>query len=281
MKLIADSGSTKTAWRSINQDGRIAQANTIGFNPFFQDTDFIVNELTASLLPQLNDVISEIYYYGTGCSTPDNQAIVRSALERVFPKASHIEINTDMLGAARALCGHQSGIACILGTGSNTCYYEGGQIAHQVANLGFWLGDEGSGGYLGKTLVTKYLLGELPQDLAAKFQKRHPTLTRDVVLENAYKKPSPNRYFAGFSKFLFDNRSHPAAYNLVYEAFGIFLDRYIAKYEQHRQVRVNFVGSVAFYYSDILRQVATDKGISIGNIMENPIAGLSLYHSEG
>jgi N-acetylglucosamine kinase-like BadF-type ATPase len=224
--------------------------------------------------------VTAIYYYGTGCSTPDNQAIVRLALERVFTEASHIEINTDMLGAARALCGQRAGIACILGTGSNTCFYQNGQIAHQVANLGFWLGDEGSGGYLGKVLVSKYLLQELPSDLSAKFQKRHPDLTRDIVLENAYKKPSPNRYFAKFSKFLFDNRSHPAAYHIVYEAFSVFLERYIFKYDQHQQVSINFTGSVAFYYSDILRQVANDKGISIGNIIENPIAGLALYHSE-
>jgi glucosamine kinase len=280
MKLIADSGSTKTAWRTINDQGQIAQANTIGFNPFFQDTDFIANELTTSLLPQLNGQVSSIYYYGTGCSTPENQAIIRLALERVFADVQHIQINTDMLGAARALCGHQPGLACILGTGSNTCFYDGQSIDHQVANLGFWLGDEGSGGYLGKTLVTAYLLNELPSDLATKFQKRHPLLTRDIVLENAYKKPSPNRYFAGFSKFLFDNRSHPFAYQLVYQAFSLFFERYISKYPNYSQLKVHFTGSVAFYYADILRQVANDKNITIGIVMENPIAGLSLYHSE-
>ncbi len=281
MKLIADSGSTKTAWRTINAQGQIAQANTIGFNPFFQDSDFIANELTNSLLPQINGQITAIYYYGTGCSTPDNQAIIRLALERVFVDAQHIEINTDILGAARALCGQSAGLACILGTGSNTCFYDGQKIDHQVANLGFWLGDEGSGGYLGKTLVTAYLLGELPTDLATKFQKRHPLLTRDVVLENAYKKPSPNRYFASFSKFLFDNRSHHFAYQLIYKAFDIFFERYISKYPNYAQLKVHFTGSVAFYYADILRQVANDKNITIGIVSENPIAGLSLYHSEG
>lgn len=278
MILIADSGSTKTDWRMIASTGEISQARTVGFNPYFQDTDSIATELAKSLKPAVNEAITEVYYYGTGCGTESSCAIVRQAIQQVFSEATTVSVASDLLGAARALCGHEVGIACILGTGSNSCYYDGGQISYQIPNLGFWLGDEGSGGNLGKILVTNYLLKDLAPDLEAKFEKRFPNTTRDLVLENAYKKPFPNRYFASFSKFLFDNRSHPQAYRLVYDSFDLFFQKYICKYPDYKQLKIHFTGSVAFYYSDILRQVANDKGVTVKNIMETPIAGLTLYH---
>ena len=278
MILIADSGSTKTDWRMIASTGEISQARTVGFNPYFQDTDSIATELAKSLKPAVNEAITEVYYYGTGCGTESSCAIVRQAIQQVFSEATTVSVASDLLGAARALCGHEVGIACILGTGSNSCYYDGEQISYQIPNLGFWLGDEGSGGNLGKTLVTNYLLKDLAPDLEAKFEKRFPNTTRDLVLENAYKKPFPNRYFASFSKFLFDNRSHPQAYRLVYDSFDLFFQKYICKYPDYKQLKIHFTGSVAFYYSDILRQVANDKGVTVKNIMETPIAGLTLYH---
>lgn len=278
MILIADSGSTKTDWRMIASTGEISQARTVGFNPYFQDTDSIATELAKSLKPAVNEAITEVYYYGTGCGTESSCAIVRQAIQQVFSEATTVSVASDLLGAARALCGHEVGIACILGTGSNSCYYDGEQIGYQIPNLGFWLGDEGSGGHLGKTLVTNYLLKDLAPDLEAKFEKRFPNTTRDLVLENAYKKPFPNRYFASFSKFLFDNRSHPQAYRLVYDSFDLFFQKYICKYPDYKKLKIHFTGSVAFYYSDILRQVANDKGVTVKNIMETPIAGLTLYH---
>ena len=278
MILIADSGSTKTDWRMIASTGEISQARTIGFNPYFQDADSIAAELNKSLQPLVSEAVTEVYYYGTGCGTESSCAIVQQAILQVFPEAATVSVASDLLGAARALCGHEVGIACILGTGSNSCYYDGEQIGYQIPNLGFWLGDEGSGGNLGKTLVTNYLLKDLAPELEAKFDKRFPNTTRDLVLENAYKKPFPNRYFASFSKFLFDNRSHPQAYRLVYDSFDLFFQKYICKYPDYKQLKVHFTGSVAFYYSDILRQVANDKGVTVKNIMETPIAGLTLYH---
>lgn len=278
MILIADSGSTKTDWRLVAESGTIAQARTVGFNPYFQDAASIAVELTASLKPAVSEPVTHVHYYGTGCGTADKCAVVEQAIRAVFPEASEVAVASDLLGAARALCGHEVGIACILGTGSNSCYYDGEQIGYQVPNLGFWLGDEGSGGHLGKTLVTHYLLKELAPDLEAKFEKRFPQTTRDSVLENAYKKPFPNRYFASFSKFLFDNRSHPQAYQLVYDSFDLFFQKYICKYQDYKQLKVHFTGSVAFYYSDLLRQVANDRGITLKNILETPIAGLALYH---
>ena len=277
MILIADSGASKTDWRMIAANGAIAQAQTIGLSPYYQDSASIAAELAENLVPLVPEPISEIYFYGTGCAGEEPCNVVRRGLQAVFESAQIVEVESDMLGAARGLCGHEAGIACILGTGSNNCLYDGRDIADKIPSLGFWLGDEGSGGYLGKTLVVAYLQKELPADLAEKFARRYG-INREMVLEKAYKQPFPNRYFAGFSKFLFDNRNHPFAYQLISDAFAVFFDKYVCKYPNYQQQPVHFVGSVAFYYSDILRRVAKSKDVSLRNIMETPIAGLTLYH---
>jgi glucosamine kinase len=279
--LIADSGSTKTDWRILAEDGTVSQARTIGFNPFYQDAQAIYSEVNQKLVPLITGKVNRIYFYGAGCAGEEKCAIVKEGLLRAFLEAN-AEVYSDLVGAARALCGHEPGIACILGTGSNSCLYDGEKIVAQRAPLGFWLGDEGSGGHLGKTLVQQYLLGELPDDLASRFDKRYQLgknrEARLEVLDHAYSKPSPNLYFSSFSKFLFDNRSHPFAYRIIYRSFTEFFEKYLAKYENYQQYKVHFVGSVAFYYSDILRQVANDKGVAVRNILESPIAGLTLYH---
>ncbi|RAJ97768.1 N-acetylglucosamine kinase-like BadF-type ATPase [Larkinella arboricola] len=280
MILIADSGSTKTDWRTIDPRGQVSQARTIGFNPYYQDSAAIATELQTNLLPAVQETVTDVFYYGTGCNSEESCGVVEKAIRTVFPAVKTVEVSSDLLGAARALCGHETGIACILGTGSNACLYDGRDIAQLSGTLGFWLGDEGSGGYLGKTLVTRFLHGQLPQELADKFQKRYPKVDRLTVLDHAYKQPFPNRYFAGFSKFLFDNRSHPVAYQIVYDAFSLFFDTYIRKFSDSEQTPIHFVGSVAFYYSDILRQVANDKGLTVRRILETPIAGLTLYHQD-
>lgn len=280
MILIADSGSTKTDWRLLSAQGQVDQARTIGFNPYYQDSTAIAAELKTSLVPSVKETVTDVFYYGTGCNSAETCGIVEQAIRAVFPDVNRVEVSSDLLGAARALCHHDTGIACILGTGSNACLYDGRDIAQLSGTLGFWLGDEGSGGYLGKTLVVKYLHNQLSTELAEKFRKRHPKLDRLTVLEHAYKQPFPNRYFASFSKFLFDNRTHTAAYQLVYDAFSLFFDTYIRKFPDPEQLPIHFVGSVAFYYSDILRQVANDKGFTVRRILENPIAGLTLYHQD-
>lgn len=279
MILIADSGSSKTDWRLLGPDGSVSQAKTVGFNPYFQDADMIYEELEKTLLPQLaTKDISEIYYYGAGCSTDTNKEVVRTAVNRAFP-AAQVDANHDLLAAARALCGHDPGIACILGTGVNSCLYDGEKIALGRPSLGFWLGDEGSGGYMGKTLIQQYFHEDMPEDVRQKFEKRYKPVL-GTVLENAYKKPFPNSYFASYSKFLFDNISHPYAFRLVYDGFCTFFDRYVCKYPDAQSYKVHLVGSVAFYYNTIVRKAAQDKGLTVGHIMETPIAGLTLYHQQ-
>lgn len=279
MILLADSGSTKTDWRILHNNGSITQAKTAGFNPYFQDTETIFKELQQVLLPQLSGTQTrEIHFYGAGCSTDINRTVVKTALNLAFPEVQ-VEINHDLLAAARALCGYEPGIACILGTGVNSCLYDGKEIIAGRPSLGFWLGDEGSGGYMGKTLIQQYFHEDMPADIRQKFEKRYNPILGNI-LENAYKKPFPNAFFASFSKFLFDNLSNPYCYQLVYSGFVSFFDRYVCKYENYQSYKVHFVGSVAFFYSNVLRQVAIDKGITLQHILESPISGLTLYHQQ-
>jgi glucosamine kinase len=279
MIIICDSGSTKTDWRLLLNDSSIEQIKTLGFSPRFQTSEDIYSEIKEKLVPIVTEEVSEVHFYGSGCSTESAIKIVENALYKAFPSAS-VYVGEDMLAAARALCGHEPGIACILGTGSNSCLFDGEKIVDAMPNLGFILGDEGGASYLGKRLIQDYIHGEIPAHLNEKFKKRFNNLTRDEVVDNVYNKPMPNRYMASFTKFLFDNLSDPYAYNLVYQSFTEFFDKTVCKYPNYKNYKVHFVGSIAFYYNTILRQVANDKGVTLKNILETPIAGLTLYHQQ-
>lgn len=278
-KLIADSGSTKTDWRIINEN-EVIEVKTVGFNPYYQDANSIANELKTNLLPYINCEIHEVYYYGTGVTNDEKAQVIKDALLQVFPDLKHIEAHSDVVGAARALCGHQAGIASILGTGSNSCYFDGEKIAFQVPPLGFWLGDEGSGGHLGKSLVLAYLHNEMPAEIRTKFEEKFGVLDRLTILENAYHKPFPNRYFASFSRFIYDNLYDEFCKNLARNCFAEFFEKYIQKYPMKTESQVNFVGSVAFYYKDLISEIAETKEIRVGKVLETPIQGLVEFHSE-
>ncbi len=278
MILIADSGSTKTDWRILVQNVVVGQTQTVGFNPYYQDANSIANELIISLLPICKGEVKQVFYYGTGVTNDEKADVIKDAILKVFPTCSQIEAYSDVVGAARAACGRNAGIACILGTGSNSIYFDGEKTGFQVPPLGFWLGDEGSGGHLGKSLILSYLHKEMPVEIRTKFEEKYGVMDRLTVLENAYHKPFPNRYFASFSKFLFDNLENDFCHNLVEKCFHEFFEKYILKYPMCHDVSVNFVGSVAFYYKDLLTQVSDSQGISIGEILETPIDGLAKYH---
>lgn len=278
MILIADSGASKTDWRVIEGDGKISQAQTVGFNPFIQPIEQFEQEVREVLLPQLHHDIKSIYYYGTGCSSERNRQLIRTVLERFFTDA-HIEIWHDLLAGARALCGHEKGIACILGTGANSCLYDGRDITHNVTSLGYVLGDEGSGAWLGKQLVADYLRKDLPEKLWDHFKRRFP-FDKEEILEKVYSQPMPSRFLGSFSKFIFQHLDEPYCYKLVYRGFDEFFEKNVRKYPGAESLKIHFTGSVAFYFSDILRQVANDKGLIVKNIVENPIAGLTLFHQK-
>ncbi|MGB3849497.1 MAG: N-acetylglucosamine kinase [Tunicatimonas sp.] len=276
MILIADSGSTKTDWRVIDRDGKIHQAKTVGLNPYHQSSDDIAQVLDQKLLPQLIVPVEQVWFYGSGCANPAANQTAAGALKSVFPQAE-IEVASDLLAAARALCGHEPGIACILGTGANSCLYDGSQITDNVPPLGYVLGDEGSGTYIGKELLNRYLKRDMPEPLRSQFAKRY-SLTTEDVLENVYRQPQANTYLASFAKFAFHHLKHPYIVRMVYEGFGQFFEKNVAKYEDYQQHKIHFTGSIAFYYSNVLRQVANDLNFIVQNIVESPIAGLTLYH---
>ncbi|MGB1120641.1 MAG: N-acetylglucosamine kinase [Saprospiraceae bacterium] len=279
MHLIADSGSTKTAWRLIKSESTIIPLETIGYSPQYITTDEMIDDLKEILIPQLpvltND-ISKISFYGTGCSTPRTVTIIQLALENVFEKAE-IEVNHDLLGAARALCGHSSGVACILGTGANSCLYDGQFITDNIPSVGFMLGDEGSGGYLGKQLVRAYFYRELPEDLELAFAKKYQ-LTRDDMLLNVYKKSAPNRYLASYTKFLSEYLEHPFVWQFVKNGFQDFLDAMVLKYENIENLPINFLGSIAVHFQPVLEAVLLENNLHFGRVIHNPVRELVRYH---
>ena len=276
MILIADSGGSKTDWRLIDKNGLVSQAHAPGFNPYYQPIEDLKDHLREILLPKISDTVNKIFFYGAGVSSQKNQLTIKNAFLEFFPQAE-IEIGWDLLAAARALCGHEPGIACIMGTGSNSCLYDGKKIIDNVANLGWILADEGSGAYLGRIFLVDYLRNKMPADIASQFRERYP-FTREEFLEKVYQQEKPSAFLASFMKFIFQHLKDPYCYKLVYDGFSAFYENNVMKYNNYENLKVHFTGSVAFYFSDILRQVANDKGITVKNILEGPIAGLTLYH---
>jgi N-acetylglucosamine kinase-like BadF-type ATPase len=276
MIIIADSGGSKIDWRLLRSNGAIDQANTPGFNPYYQPIEDLKKSVSESLLPMISEPVDKVFFYSAGVSSQKNQTTVQQALSVYFPNAE-IEIGWDLLAAARALCGHEPGIACILGTGSNSCLYDGERIVRNVANLGWILADEGSGAYMGRRFVVDYLRENMPKPLGDQFHSRFP-FHREEILERVYQHAKPSAFLASFAKFIFQHLKEPYCYKLVYISFSEFYENTVMKYDGYQSLKVHFTGSIAFYFSDILRQVANDKGITVKNILEGPIAGLTLYH---
>jgi N-acetylglucosamine kinase-like BadF-type ATPase len=280
MILLIESGSTKTAWRYITQANEAFESfQSAGINPYYQTTDEI-REAQADMLQKIRDMkLRFVYYFGTGITDDSKKDMIRALLTPVIGEAQ-LRVQNDLVAAGISLCGEKPGIACILGTGSNSGYFEQGEMQHQVPPLGFWLGDEGSGGHLGKSLVLAYLHHEMPADLRGIFTKRFGEMDRLTILQHAYKGEFPNRWFASFSKFLFDHRKHPFCYQLIEKSFQSFCDLYVLKYPQSTQVPIHFTGSVAFYYADILQRVLKSNQLHVGIISEGPMAGLTMYYKE-
>jgi N-acetylglucosamine kinase-like BadF-type ATPase len=274
--LIADSGSTKTHWCVVRGGEIVSEVFTGGINPFYQTDMEIIALLEEQLIPKLeNPGIDSIYFYGAGCSFPEKKILVSRALVRFFNNAM-IEIQSDLLGAARSLFQHEKGIACILGTGSNSCLYDGKEIVENVSPLGYILGDEGSGAVLGKLFVADCLKNQLPTELKEKFLDQY-ALTPATILDNVYKKPFPNRYLAQFTPFLLENIEEPSIFNLVFDSFDAFFIRNVMQYPLE-DMQVGMIGSIAHYFRDTLEIVASERGIIISDIVQNPMEGLKNFH---
>jgi len=275
MLLIADSGSTKVDWRALHSDGSVQEVTTAGINPFFQTEEQIIYELQQHLLPDVSASVNEIHFYGAGVSSPEKILVLQNCFRKVFPKARAFAY-TDLLAAARALCGHKPGIAAILGTGANSCFYDGKDIVDNVPACGFILGDEGSGAVLGKKFISDYLKRQLPAEISTLFTQKYG-LNYNSIIERVYRQPFPNRFLATFSVFLNENRTDPYINRLLKTNFEEFFTRNIIQYD-YKKYSVNLVGSVAFHYSEIIKEVAAQNKIKIGTILKSPIDGLVEYH---
>jgi len=277
IKLIADSGSTKTEW-CILKNNKPALFTTQGMSPYFVNSEKIEEIIQSEVLPLLKkNIIDEIYFYGTGCKNPENLKMFKKVFTKLFPKA-FVVIDNDLSGAAKALCGNQKGIACILGTGSNSCYYNGKRIVKNSPGLGFILGDEGSGAYLGKKVIQHYLYNIFDEDLRARFDAKFVT-TDSEILESVYKRPLPNRYLASFAIFLAENRGHYMIENIIEDGINDFFYTHVISYKESPKLPIHFTGGIAFGFKDIVTQLCQNYELQLGNILRSPMEGLIRYHS--
>lgn len=277
MILVADAGSSRIDWALIDRAGKARFYDTEGFNPYYSEIEELDTIIEKDLISVIdNTAVKEIYYYGSGCSTDKKKMLVDEALEKHFPD-THIEVDHDLLGAARALLGNKEGIACILGTGSNSCYYDGTKIAENLPSLGYLYGDEGSGTYMGKSLITAYLQNKLPEKVKSGFDKKYK-LSLESILDASYNQGMPNRFLSAFSEFISEQLSDEFLRNMVKSSMDDFFSLQILKYAKYDKVPVNFTGSVAFAFKDILKEVAEKYKVKIGKIEKKPIAGLVEFH---
>lgn len=276
--LIADSGSTKTEWVFISGKKKLKMSSR-GLSPYFlsgEKIELIVSEKVAGKLK--DNTPEHIYFYGTGCSNPGNKLIIKKALQANFPGAK-IYVDHDLMAAARALCGHEKGVACILGTGSNSCFFNGKTIVKNNPGLGYVLGDEGAGTYLGKKVLQYYLYNTFEPELMERFEATYHTNATEI-LDAVYKQPTPNAYLATFAMFLADNRGHYMIENILEDSFHDFFHYHVYKYAQSWTSPIHFVGSVAHHFKDVLQQVCDSHHMTLGKILKSPMEGLIAFHQE-
>lgn len=277
MNLIADSGSTKTYWAPVENGKTGKVILTQGLNPYFTSPEMMHEILLNELVPDIDcKTVNHIWFYGAGCSTVRNQEQIRGQLLSLFRRAQ-IEVYHDILGAARALFGKEQGIACILGTGCNSCFYDGDRAISNIPSLGYLFGDEGAGSYLGKRFLEKYLKNKLPDPIRIAFEQRYQFSLEDI-LNSLYNKPFPNRFLASFSLFLKEHTNNPFIHDLIYFSFIEFFEAHVTRYNNYYSYPTGFIGSIAYHYEDILREAAAAETISVSKILETPVSGLVEYH---
>lgn len=277
MILIADSGSTKTDWAVVDDGRMVTSMATQGINPFHQDTDNIAAVIETELLPKMGDIYpEEIYFYGSGCRE-DKVEMMCSILGRAFPHCARIEAQGDLLAAARAVCGANEGIACIMGTGANSCLYDGKRVVENTPPLGYILGDEGSGAVLGKLFVNALFKGQLPESLKDEWLAE-TGLSLNIIINKVYREPLANRFLASTSKFIRQHLEVKQLEEMVVDNFREHFRRNVNRYGR-KDLPVGAIGSVAYYYREQLEKAAMAEGYSLGKVMRSPMDGLMRYHS--
>jgi len=277
VRLIADSGATKCEWCVLDNGKKAKTIITQGISPYFLTGPQIAELLEKELIPKLKKFqVKEVFFYGTGLANPKNVIVVKSVLKKLFPKAK-TEVQNDLLAAARALCGKNKGVACILGTGANSCFYNGKKMVKNSPGLGYVLGDEGSGAYLGKKVIQYYLYNTYDEELKARFEKKFQ-VTPMEILENVYKKPLANRYLASFAIFLAENRGHFMIENIIEDGLNDFFFTHLYKYRESWTHPIHFVGSIAFGFKDVLKDLCNTYELELGRVLKAPMQGLIEYH---
>jgi len=278
MILIVDSGSFKTDWVFLSSTNKI-QFQTIGLHPYFINSKDIHNQLSEiGHIKKYKDQVRKVFFYGAGCNSKENKNIIYKILKKIFREAK-IQIDSDLLGAAKALYHKQRGIACILGTGSNCCFYDGENITRKTPSLGYILGDEGSGAYMGKLLLKKYLYSQLPAHLENQLKNNYQ-LTHENILQAVYHDPFPNRYIAQFSKFISDYKNEKAMSDIIYYSIEEFFINHILKLSENKQNTIRFTGSIAWYFKDFIFSIAKNYSLSIDQITQTPIERLIELHKK-
>jgi glucosamine kinase len=271
MILVADSGSSKTDWLLDTPGGEPAEYRTDGLNPYFLSEKEIAKKLHEQLpgLTAISHQITEIYFFGAGCSSPDRHEMLSNALSQVFPKA-FISVDSDLLGSAYATCGHDKGICCVLGTGSNISFFDGEDVAEGKHGLGYVLGDEGSGSWLGKILVTDYMYGKMPAEIEASFRDAYH-LDKATIIKHVYQQPRANSYLASFAKFLNGIQFTEYGQQILNNSFIEFIESNIKSYPEYHQYKCHFVGSIAYHFSEELKTQCHKYHIRVGKIIQKPI----------
>ncbi|MDM1557379.1 ATPase [Chryseobacterium indologenes] len=278
MVAIVDSGSTKSDWVILDEFKKVfLKTETIGFNPNFINRELITPEIQKnSNLILVKNSITKVFFYGSGCGVEKNREIIETELKKVFNKAEII-VKEDLMAAAYAAYKGKPAIVCILGTGSNSCYFDGKDVKIELPSLGFLMGDEGSGSAIGKQLVRRYFMKKLPADLHNEFEAGYK-LTIEDALKNMYHAPRPNAYLADFNKFVVERKDHPYFMNMVFEEMKSFFEYQVMPYEEAHDAEINFIGSIAYYYENILRSVAEELNLNVGHVVQKPIESLVDYH---
>ena len=280
MIAIVDGGSTKCDWVILENSGKISQkTESIGFNPNIINADLIPQEIEKNPhLFLIKNQLDYIYFYGSGCGTVENALLVETQLQKVFPYAK-VTVKEDLTAAAYAAYNGKPAIVCILGTGSNSCFFDGESIRRDLPSLGFLIGDEGSGSALGKHLVRRFFMKKLPQDLHQEFVETYH-LTIEDAIKNMYHNPRANAYLAEFNKFVVQRKQHPYFQNMVFDEMKNFFEYQVLPYEEAREAEINFIGSIAYYYEDVLRAAAAELNLTVGHIVQKPIESLVEYHKK-
>jgi len=280
MILIADSGSTKTSWALLTEDQPVAYLSTKGHNPYYYTDEELRLILRQELSAQIAepDKVTEIYFYGSGCSSQTNCNRVENALKDLFKRAK-IYVHHDLYGAALALFHRDKGIACILGTGSNSCGWDGEKITENVPSLGYMLADEGSGTTIGRNLLRGLLKGEADEEITRAFFNQHD-LTFEKTLDIIYKQPEPNRFMASLTKFAGKHMHNPWCRQVVKQSLDDFITLNVKLYDNHQELPIAFTGSIAHHFKEILKEVCHEHGLKMGIVLQDPIEGLVKYHQQ-